>query len=114
MKIVQVSTLYPPELHAGGTLACHALALALARRHEVSVFAGSARHGEAPMAEHRYEQDGILVDVVNVTGGYAPVAQNYRNASVSERFGSYLDRVEPDVVHFHSIQALGANILATA
>src|SRR5512141_128219 len=115
MRIVQVSALYPPELHAGGTLACHALARTLARRgHEVSVFAGSWRRSDPPLHRRTYWYQGIPVETVQVASGFAPSVGSYRNPAVSERFQRYLERGAVDVVHFHSIQALGADLIAVA
>ncbi|HET9598599.1 MAG TPA: glycosyltransferase, partial [Anaeromyxobacteraceae bacterium] len=115
MRIVQVSTLYPPELNSGGTLACHRLAVALrARGHDVSVFAGSSRAHEPPLDEKDWTYEGIPVRAINVASGYGHVVHNYRNASVAERFARYLAEATPDVVHFHSIQALGADVLEAA
>jgi glycosyltransferase involved in cell wall biosynthesis len=113
MRIVQVSTLYPPDLFSGGTLACHHIATTLRRRgHEVSVFAGSCMAGEAALAERRWTWEGVPVTAVNVTSGYAQGTSNYRNASVAERFDRFVADFRPDVVHFHSIQALGVDLLA--
>src|SRR5512133_2505446 len=113
MRIVQVSTLYPPDLFSGGTLACHHIARSLRERgHDVLVFAGSCLDGEPALAERTWSFEGVPVHAVNVTSGYAHGLSNYRNASVAERFDRYLAAVRPDVVHFHSIQALGADLLS--
>lgn len=113
MKIVQVSTLYPPELFSGGTLAPHSVARSLKRRgHEVSVYAGSSVFGEPAMTERTWVFEGIPVHAINVMSGYAYGVPNYHNAAVAERFARYLATLKPDVVHFHCIQALGADVLA--
>ncbi len=113
MRIVQVSTLYPPELFSGGTLAPHQVALSLKRRgHDVSVYAGSCAYGEPALTERTWAFQGIPVHAINVMSGYAHGVPNYRNASVAQRFDRFLAVAKPDVVHFHCIQALGAEILA--
>jgi glycosyltransferase involved in cell wall biosynthesis len=113
MKIVQVSTLYPPDLFSGGTLACHNVARGLkARGHDVSVYSGSCLLGEGALTEREWTYEGVPVRAINVTSGYAQGTSNYRNASVAERFDRYVAAARPDVVHFHSIQALGADVLA--
>jgi len=112
MKIVQVSTLYPPELFSGGTLVPHRIAHALMQRgHEVSVFSGSCVFGDPLLTEKTWVYEGVPVHAVTVTSGYAQGVPNYRNTSVAALFDRFLARVQPDVVHFHSIQALGADIL---
>jgi glycosyltransferase involved in cell wall biosynthesis len=113
MRILQVSTLYPPDLFSGGTIACHQIAATLQRRgHEVAVFAGSCLPGEAALAQRGWTWEGVPVTAVNVTSGYGQGMSNYRNASVADRFARFLSEFRPDVVHFHSMQALGADVLA--
>ncbi|GEJ56375.1 hypothetical protein AMYX_11160 [Anaeromyxobacter diazotrophicus] len=115
MRIVQVSTLYPPEFFSGGTLAPHQVALTLKRRgHEVSVYSGSCVFGVPALTEKSWTYEGLPVHALTVTEGYGHVPANYRNASAAQRFDRYLAAVRPDVVHFHSIQALGADLLEVA
>lgn len=113
MRIVQVSTLYPPELFSGGTLAPHQIARGLQRRgHDVSVYSGSCVYGESSLSEKTWVYDGVPVHAINVMSGYAQGVPNYRNASVAERFDRYVAAMRPDIVHFHCVQALGADILS--
>lgn len=115
MKIAQVSALYPPDFNAGGTLACHHLALALVRRgHDVSVFAGRMAGNAPPLEERDQRLDGIPVHGINVAGHYGPGVSNYDHPAVAERFALWLQETRPQVVHFHSLQALGAGLIPVA
>lgn len=116
VKVSQVITLFPPDFVGGATLACAALARGLMdRRHEVEVFCGRP-HGDAePYAESSWEVDGIPVTGVNAAAGYDALApRSYRHPEVVPAFVRFLERTRPDVVHFHSIQALGGDLLAAA
>lgn len=114
MRLVHVSTLYPPELNTGGTLACHNLVKALQRRsHDVSVFTGRINAGDA-LDEEDFEFDGVQVHSIAVGAGYGPTVSNFHRPEVALRLRHYLRARKPEVVHFHSIQALGAEILQAA
>ncbi|MCC6850565.1 MAG: glycosyltransferase [Deltaproteobacteria bacterium] len=52
---------------------------------------------------------------MNAAAGYDALgARAYRHPEVAPVFARFLARARPDVVHFHSIQALGADLLAVA
>ena len=116
MKVAQVITLFPPDFVGGATLACTAVARGLVERgHEVEVFCGRP-HGDAePYTESTWEVDGIPVTGVSAAAGYDALApRSYRHPEVAPAFVRFLERTRPDVVHFHSIQALGGDLLAVA
>lgn len=116
MKIAQVITLFLPDFSGGATLACAAAAQALrARGHDVEIFCGRPHGDGEPYAETHWEVDGIPVHGVNAAAGYDPFAERaFRHPEVAPAFTRFLDRMRPDVVHFHSIQALGGDLLALA
>ena len=116
MRIAQVVTLFLPDFVGGATLACAAIAERLrAGGHDVAVFCGRP-HGDAPAYEEStWEVNGIPVTGVNAAPGYAALdPRSYRHPETAPAFARFLDRARPDVVHFHSIQALGANLLEVA
>jgi glycosyltransferase involved in cell wall biosynthesis len=116
VNVVQVITLFLPDFVGGATLACAAVAKGLqARGHRVEVFCGRP-HGDAPpYAESSWEVDGIPVTGVYAAAGYDALAtRSYQHPEVVPVFARFLERARPDVVHFHSIQALGADLLAVA
>lgn len=115
-RIAQVITLFLPDFVGGATLACAAVARGLVDRgHQVEIFCGRP-HGDAePYAESTWEVDGIPVTGVNAAAGYDALApRSYRHPEIVPAFARFLERTRPDVVHFHSIQALGADLLAVA
>jgi len=116
VRIAQVITLFLPDFVGGATLACADLARGLrARGHEVSVFCGRPHGDAAPYGESTWEVDGLPVTGVNAAPGYAALdPRSYRHPEIAPAFTRFLDRTRPEVVHFHSIQALGGNLLEVA
>ncbi len=116
MRIAQVITLFLPDFVGGATLACAELARGLAARgHDVAVFCGRPHADATLYDETTWRVDGMPVTGVNAAPGYALLdPRNYHHPGVIPVFERFLDRHRPDVVHFHSIQALGADLLAVA
>ena len=114
MRVAHVITLFLPDFVGGATLVCQRLARALAARgHQVAVFCGRPDAASIPYGARDWTVDGIPVTGVNVASGYVQLdARNYRHPEVTPVFERFLDRQRPEIVHFHSIQALGANLLA--
>lgn len=108
--------MFLPDFVGGATLACNAIAQRLrARGHDVHVFCGRPQ-GDAPAYEEtRWDVAGLPVSAVNAAPGYAALdPRSYRHPETAPAFAHFLERTQPDVVHFHSIQALGANLLEVA
>ncbi len=116
VKIVQVITLYQPDFVGGATLVCERLARGLRDRgHEVAVFCGRPDPALSPYATTSWRVDDTTVTGVHVASGYPPLAvESYRHPEVIPAFERMLDDGKPDIVHIHSIQALGADLLAAA
>ena len=116
MRIAQVITLFLPDFVGGATLACARIARGLAaRRHDVAVFCGRPDADATLYDDRTWAVDGIPVTGVNAAPGYATLdSRNYRHPEIVPSFERFLERQRPDVVHFHSIQALGADLLAVA
>src|SRR5437763_910877 len=117
MRIVVVSAQFPPNFVSGGTLAPQRQAHGLRRRgHDVSVYAGWLG-GERPALEAWDEADdtGMPVRWIATSAfiGWSD-RNNFDNPGVTEDFAAYVARERPDVVHFHSIQSLGAGLLPAA
>ena len=115
MKIAIVSAHYPPNFVSGGTLVPQRLARGFAARgHDVAVFAGWL--GDRPALETWTEYDeAIRIDWTVITPfiGWDDDA-NFRNPAVDKRFASWLDEMQPDVVHLHSLQSMGAGLVRVA
>ena len=116
MRIVQVSAHYPPNFVSGGTLVPHRLSAALhARGHDVHVFAGHVGEDRDPLEAWDEVDGGIPVHWVAITpytrwGSDA----NHDNPAVTAAFAEWLRWQQPDVVHFHSLQAFGAALVPVA
>ena len=119
-KIMHVNHLY--SLLAGGATI---LADSLCRRFEgddVSVFSGDFNEGPL-YSISASEIDRIKIRSVNLTGVYGDYKgalwdgfdeKNYCNPVIGSAFREYLEEVKPGIVHFHSLQWLGANLVEEA
>ena len=111
LKVLVVNVLYAPTSFGGATVVAEKLAEELVRNNDVAVtvFAGSMQEGLVPYALVRYEWQGIPVIAVGIPGGMSS-EESYHHPRMAECFREVLEAVRPDVVHFHSIQQLGANL----
>jgi glycosyltransferase involved in cell wall biosynthesis/GT2 family glycosyltransferase len=106
----------------GGTQIARMLAKELVRRgHDVTVFCAAKTRlaGSGPDAVTEVEVDGIrLVSVHNRAPGPlenpARIGADVDEPVIAAAFGALLDRVQPDVIHVHSLQGLGASLLDQA
>jgi glycosyltransferase involved in cell wall biosynthesis len=116
VRILQVITLYRPDFVGGATLVCERLAGGLrARGHTVAILCGRPDADAEPYGTTTWQIDGIPVTGVHVASGYVALdRRGYRHPEVAPVLTRLLDDFRPDVVHVHSIQALGAGVLATA
>ena len=116
MRILTVSAHYPPNFVSGGTLQPQRISQGLrARGHEVSVYAGFI--GDRPPLEAWEGPDETGMDVQwLVTSPWIGWADehNWFNPEVTEHFRAHVERLRPDVVHFHALQSLGAGLLPAA
>ena len=108
---------------SGGSLVPQRLAQGLQRRgHDVAVFAGYFDAAAEPPSswtttDGQDDGDGSGVPVTWVVT--TPWTQwshrrNYRNPAVTKAFVEWLEQFGPDVVHFHSLQSLGAGLVEAA
>lgn len=117
MRVALVSAHYPPNFVSGGTLVPQRIAHELARRgHEIRVFAGRLDDAEAPLSTFTETDDeGVPVTWINTTPWTAwNDPKNVDNPDVQARFAAWLDEHRPDIVHFHSLQTLGASLVSAA
>lgn len=116
MRILTVSAHYPPNFVSGGTLQPQRLSRGLrAKGHDVSVFAGWL--GDRPPLDTWTDVDetGMSVRWV-VTSPWIGWSdeRNWHNPPVTEIFAEHLAEVQPDLVHLHSLQSLGAGLVPAA
>ncbi|MBI5106724.1 MAG: glycosyltransferase, partial [Solirubrobacterales bacterium] len=113
-----VMTSYGFNDSGGGTAVPRIVAKELVRRGwDVTVFHAAVRPdgtGE-PYAVREWEEDGVhLVGVHNRPHVFLDPGRPDRELDdppITQAFGELLDRVRPDVVHFHNLHNLGAALL---
>lgn len=119
MRVLVVSAHYPPNFVSGGTLVPFRSAAEFASRgHDVQVFAGwigpAHASGEAFDDVHG-DGSGVTVRWFTTNDAIDWTARlNFENPSAAADFASTLRAFAPDVVHFHSLQGLGAGLLFEA
>jgi glycosyltransferase involved in cell wall biosynthesis len=116
-RILVVSAHYPPDFVSGGTLTPQRLARGLrARGHHVSVYAGSLNSERLPLSSwSEVDETGLPVRWVASWPWIGWDDPNcYDNERVTADFAEHVARTNPDVVHFHALQSLGAGLLAAA
>jgi glycosyltransferase involved in cell wall biosynthesis len=117
VRILVVSAHYPPDFVSGGTLTPQRLARGLrARGHHVSVYAGSLNSERLPLSSwSEVDETGLPVRWVASWPWIGWDDPNcYDNERVTADFAEHVARTNPDVVHFHALQSLGAGLLAAA
>ncbi len=115
--MVQVSAHFPPNFVSGGTLVPQRLARGLASRgHEVWVYAGHLDDAREPLSTWtETDEAGVEVRWVSTwpwTGW--DDRRNFDNPEVAADFAQWLSQVRPDVVHLHSLQTLGGDLVRVA
>ena len=116
MKIVQVSCFSDPEFRAGGIIYCQCLAKALAHNNEVKVFARTKVPDLEEYTENLRKSQHIDITLL-------PFSKAERffykynvifNPWAGRAFRKFLQKEQPDIVHFQSIQWLGASVISEA
>jgi glycosyltransferase involved in cell wall biosynthesis len=116
MRIVLVTSHYPPDFVSGATLQVQRMAEHLQRLgDEVLVFSGNIR-GSLDDGEI---QDEVVRGVdVRWIGTASRVEQdlegNWLNPLATGRFRALIESWQPDVVHAHTLQTIGAGLLLVA
>jgi glycosyltransferase involved in cell wall biosynthesis len=116
MRILTVSAHYPPNFMSGGTLQPQRLARGLAERgHEVSVYAGWLGDRAPLETWTEHDETGLAIRWIVTTPwtGWAD-ERNWLNPAVTDDFRAHVETIRPDIVHFHSLQSLGAGLLPAA
>ena len=117
MRILCVSSHYPPNWTSGGTLVPHRCAVGLAQRgHEVHVFAGWIGEGRIDGEQwDEVDEHGIAIRWTAITGwtDWAHPA-NFENPAITVALTAHLQQVRPDIVHAHSLQGFGGAVITAA
>lgn len=113
--IVVVNVFFAPYSYGGATVVAEQVARNLVHRHGRRVTAISAmnRPDLLPYMVMKTEKNGIVNYLINLPEkrGYAEV---YANPRVTEIVSGLLDVLQPDLMHLHCVQDLGASLLSMA
>jgi glycosyltransferase involved in cell wall biosynthesis len=122
MRIMQVNSFYT-AIVGGATILADGISRSLMSDNEVSVFAGEIDLKRPLHTMRDVDAGGVPVRLVNLYGLFdmnldASIdgfnEKNYLNPDMGRIFREYLEDIRPDIVHFHSLQWLGANLLEEA
>ena len=115
MKILLVNCYFYPESNAGAVVYCYELANALKQGNEVAIFSGTFEYGN----EVAYVRD--TVDQMEVCKVPLPRKNDafYRYKAIYNKhaqriFRQFLKEQKPNIIHFHSLQGLGASLVSEA
>jgi glycosyltransferase involved in cell wall biosynthesis len=113
--ILMCCNFYPPFFIGGAEIIVHAQAKALIQAgNQVTVFC--ARHDEAyahySMQEEIYET--VPVIRLYLTAANFALGNNFHNVEVDRQFESVIDRLKPDIIHFHNIAGLSLGMVSVA
>jgi glycosyltransferase involved in cell wall biosynthesis len=115
LRVLVVNVHFAPESFGGATIVAEQLAAGLARTPdtEVTVFTGTHSAGVPPDALGRYTWNGIPVYSARLPlPGEFP--QDHENHRAARLFAGALDAIRPDVIHFHCVQMLSADLVKVA
>ncbi len=113
-KILMANVLYNPISFGGATIVIEELSKRIKQKegYDVTVFTGFFdEHYDLPRPYDivRYEVQGVAVILVRFPFPMSDTL-DYRNEKMQEVFEEILLSIQPDLVHFHSIQQLSASI----
>lgn len=107
-NILIVTTTYFPDLGGAGIVAKNTSEELLKSGYKVTVFCGSK-------INKTEEINGVKVIRNNTSKNNSPyVLRNYYNPSIENKFLKVIKENNIEIVHFHSIQGLGANLIEIA
>jgi len=114
-QVMTVNILYKPISYGGATIVVEELTRRLHATKEfdvtvVTAFFDSDRHLSSEYDIVRYESHGVPVILIRLPEPMLPVME-YRNERMGELFDRLISALQPDLVHFHSIQQLSASII---
>ncbi len=110
-RILVVNIYYAPRSLGGATIVAEEMVRRLNARDdtEVFVFTTHERKGASQYSLSRYVDEGVNVIAVAAPLGHDSIL-SFDDPEMGRAFEDALDAVKPDVVHFHSIQDLGAGL----
>ncbi|SHH85810.1 glycosyltransferase [Cognatishimia maritima] len=113
--ILVINIYFAPYTYGGATVVAEQVAHHLKDDHGYRVTAISAmsRSDMPPYAILKSEVDGIVNYLINLPFGRS-YGQTYDNSEVTEVVARLIRRLEPDLVHLHCLQDIGAGVIGAA
>ncbi len=112
--ILIVNVFYAPNSYGGATIVAEEVARALRRRGcRITAVSLISRAELAPYAVIKSEVEGQTSYLINLPQGRSYAAR-YNNPDLAERLGALMDGLDPDLLHVHCVQDVGAGIIETA
>ena len=110
-RLLVVNIYYAPQSFGGATIVAEELAMRLGDDYgwNVSAFTSMRAALLPDFSIRRYRAKGADVLAVSVPSGFTYL-ETYYSPRMRECFEEVLNVINPDVVHFHSIQTLGADL----
>ena len=111
MRILTVNIFYSPRSFGGATIVAEGLNKILNKRadSEIHVFTTLPLDVAPAYALRRYEADGVSVFGVGLPD-IDDAKMQFENFHILDAFENVLLAVQPDLVHFHSIQGIGVTV----
>jgi glycosyltransferase involved in cell wall biosynthesis len=112
LKVLSVNVLYHPRSFGGATIVAEQVNRHLSARDDTSVYVFTTLpEGICPAyMVRRYEVDGQAVFGIGMPAA-TDAALSFDHPRVTAGFDEVLSAVQPDLVHFHSIQDIGVGAL---
>lgn len=109
--LMVVNVFYPPQAIGGATRVVHDNIMDLTSLYgdDYDICVVCSREGAEPYALSAYMQDGIPVWAIGTPDQHG-TEMHARDPRMGEIFDNLLERLSPDLVHFHCIQRLTSSI----
>ncbi|PPB79942.1 glycosyltransferase involved in cell wall biosynthesis [Albidovulum inexpectatum] len=113
--ILVVNVFFAPYTYGGATHVAEQVAINLVNRHRfrVSAFSAMSRPEFSPYSVLTTEKNGIVNHIVNLPA-HRHSKEQFSNQNVRKAFSEVVRDINPDVIHFHCVQDLGADLLSAA
>ena len=113
--VAVINVFFAPNTYGGATVVAEEVARHLVTDHGLRVSAISAvcRDDLPPYGAVRAETGGIASWLINLPPGRSAV-EGFANPHVADRVTRILSQIDPDLVHVHCVQDLGADVIHAA
>ncbi|MBV8914305.1 MAG: glycosyltransferase, partial [Acetobacteraceae bacterium] len=110
LRVLVVNIYFAPVTFGGATIVAEEMVRRLNARTDTEVYVFTSQDGRGePYTLRRYEWEGV--PVLGVKPSEADSVNEFDNPAIAALFADTLRAFQPDVVHFHAVQVLGAGLL---